>query len=430
MVLGLGKLKVKYIVYVVCAALILWLIVHFSGGDHLGEGELISETCWVPKGRRYCAPQFIIAGAMKSGTTSLWTYLLNHPDVLPLVSVQIDPKKLRTVLAEKEVRFFNDPAYPQLVREYGKQEAVDYYLDLFAQIPPERREKEDPFIRANHGKITGEASPMYINSLGTAQRIREALPHVKILIVLRNPIDRAYSDYWFRKSLKIRTEIDQQSLVNQKRSHDEIFSLCIDNELDMADHCRLNDWLKDPTFQGAQQFHKCMKNLSDKVLAATPASEMCSGELAQLCLPDDVRRNCQSKGLLYSLYAYQLFEWLYTFPKDNLMIRSSEYLFERPNEFMLEVQQFLHLDPFDWSSVTDKAFNIVNPDSLTGKNLELVTNNMSGNKKLQVGLSPETADYPPLDPSVRARLLARLEPHNRFLSELLQDPSFLLWNKN
>ena len=44
------------------------------------DGQL-QGSCWVPQGREYCAPQFIIAGAMKCGTTSMFSYLLKHPKV-------------------------------------------------------------------------------------------------------------------------------------------------------------------------------------------------------------------------------------------------------------------------------------------------------------------------------------------------------------
>ena len=114
------------------------------------------ENCWVPPGRETCAPWFVVAGSMKCGTTSVYSYLLNHPSVLP-----ISPEaKLnnKSILALKEIRFFNDPTYARMV---GKDEssAIDEYYDIFEKI-------SSPVAAhpINKGKITGEASPMYVVS--------------------------------------------------------------------------------------------------------------------------------------------------------------------------------------------------------------------------------------------------------------------------
>merc|ERR1712130_46783 len=165
-------------------SILIWLVISHSGTMN---GVHVHQNCWIPEGRDACAPQFIVAGAMKSGTTSLWAYLLNHPLVLPLQKTVIDPQKKRTVLAEKEVRFFNDPAYSQLIKEYGKKQAINFYLDLFYPIPP--APSQGGKQASNYGKITGEASPMYICTPGVARRIYQALPEVKIIIMLRDPID-------------------------------------------------------------------------------------------------------------------------------------------------------------------------------------------------------------------------------------------------
>lgn len=115
------------------------------------KGIQATDTCYIPHNSTYCAPHFIISGAMKSGTTSLFTYLLNHPKVLPLVN---NPKLNGVpVLADKEVRFFNDPTFSALVSVKGVSAAFDDYLNVFNKITP------------SSGVITGESSPMYIVSL-------------------------------------------------------------------------------------------------------------------------------------------------------------------------------------------------------------------------------------------------------------------------
>ena len=113
-----------------------------------GRGVKLSETCYVPEGRTGCAPHFIISGAMKSGSTSLFSYLQNHPNILPLVDNPILDGK--PVLAEKEVRFFNDPTFGNFIVRFGEKDALSRYLDVFR-----------PITASSH-LITGESSPMYI----------------------------------------------------------------------------------------------------------------------------------------------------------------------------------------------------------------------------------------------------------------------------
>lgn len=106
-------------------------------------------------------PNFLIIGAQRSGTTSLFQVLRRHPQIfIPDV---------------KEVNFFfHDNHY---------RRGVEYYQSYFAEAPDDAAK-------------VGEASPGYICKPGTAQRIHELLPQVKLIAVLRNPVDRAYSQYW------------------------------------------------------------------------------------------------------------------------------------------------------------------------------------------------------------------------------------------
>lgn len=106
-------------------------------------------------------PNFFICGAARSGTTSMWEYLRQHPDIF-----------MPTVFGWKEPSFYCDL--------YGVKDRA-FYLSLFAQ--------------AGNKKMVGEASTPYLSSPESAGRIHAELPHARIIIVLRNPIERAYSLY-------------------------------------------------------------------------------------------------------------------------------------------------------------------------------------------------------------------------------------------
>ena len=105
-------------------------------------------------------PNLFIAGVEKGGTTSLWRYLDAHPDVF--------------MSEVKEPSFFTEERH-----EAAKTEAA--YLALFADRPE---------------RWCGEASVRYFYDDLAPERIKRAAPDGRVLIILRNPVDRAYSAYW------------------------------------------------------------------------------------------------------------------------------------------------------------------------------------------------------------------------------------------
>ncbi len=112
-------------------------------------------------------PDFIIIGAQKGGTTSLYRYLIEHPSIAPIYI--------------KEPHFF-DIYYKKGLgwyRSHFPTSLEKYYV--------ERVQKLD--------FITGEASPYYMVHPLAPSRVAKTLPNVKLILVLRNPVDRAYSQY-------------------------------------------------------------------------------------------------------------------------------------------------------------------------------------------------------------------------------------------
>lgn len=115
-------------------------------------------------------PDFIIIGAQKCGTTSLYNYLIQHPQIVSA--------------ATKEVHFFD------LNFEKGRA----WYLAQF----PELEQNQDK-------TITGEASPYYIFHPLVPQRIYQMLPQVKLIVLLRDPVARAISHYYHEVRLGYET---------------------------------------------------------------------------------------------------------------------------------------------------------------------------------------------------------------------------------
>jgi len=106
-------------------------------------------------------PNFIIIGAMKAATTSAYTYLLQHPDIyMPKV---------------KEPMFFNnykqENDYLIKGRKGVKNRTLEKYKSLFNNVKNE--------------KAIGEASPAYILNEMAPKLIKELIPQVKIIAILR-----------------------------------------------------------------------------------------------------------------------------------------------------------------------------------------------------------------------------------------------------
>ena len=112
-------------------------------------------------------PDFLIVGEAKAGTTTLYDLLSRHPQVAPA--------------AMKEVHFF-DLRYSRGVEWYRAQFPLSYRV---------RGDYEGPGARL----CTGEASPYYMLHPHAPRRIKALLPDVRLIVLVRNPIERAYSHF-------------------------------------------------------------------------------------------------------------------------------------------------------------------------------------------------------------------------------------------
>jgi hypothetical protein len=203
-------------------------------------------------------PDFIIIGAQKSGTSSLFAYLAQHPQLLPSWT--------------KEVHFFDGGLKPH-TDHYAKGEC--WYR---AHFPI----KDNMSIHAR----TFEASPFYIFNPLTPKRIFDLAPEVKLVAVLRNPTERAISQYF-----------------HEKRKGSEPLSL---REALQAEEQRLKPFIEKQDYN-----NRIVKNCSYK-----------------------------SRGL----YRQQLERFLEYFPMQQLLVLSSEEFFSEPGNTLRKVFEFTGVD--------------------------------------------------------------------------------------
>jgi tetratricopeptide (TPR) repeat protein len=194
-------------------------------------------------------PDFFLIGGMRCGSTSLNLYLSQHPQV-------ISPLK-------KEIHFFGE----------NYSNGIEWYLSHFPPLP-------------NHQSlITGEASPC-LAEYGVWNRVFQWLPDIKLIAILRNPIERAFSHY-------------NHSIRWHSQYHDFESSILED--------------LQDEQIK------------SDSLDAAT------------------VNQIVRSDYLKLGLYVYSLKEWMNLFPRENFLILQSESFYANPVSTMSRVFEFLEL---------------------------------------------------------------------------------------
>ena len=112
--------------------------------------------------KKHTLPDFLVIGAIKGGTTFLRTLLFGHPQIL---------------MALGETDYFN--------KEYNYKRGELWYRSHF----PLQNE-------VAVGDLVGEKTPTYLFSLDAAKRIQKDLPNAKLICLLRNPTERAISNYF------------------------------------------------------------------------------------------------------------------------------------------------------------------------------------------------------------------------------------------
>src|SRR5207247_1968770 len=118
-------------------------------------------------------PSFLVIGAQRAGTTTLFNQLLRHPDVC-------GPGGAGVSWARKEIHFFDERYYL----------GANWYRTFFPLAATRR------VSRLRGGDVqAGEATPYYMFHPLVPERVAATVPEMRLFVLLRNPVDRAYSHY-------------------------------------------------------------------------------------------------------------------------------------------------------------------------------------------------------------------------------------------
>lgn len=272
-------------------------------------------------------PGYVIVGAPKSGTTSLAKYLGEHPQAY--------------MVPEKELRFFDEHF----------DEGVGWYAARFSPGP---------------GELVGEATPTYLFEPEAIPRMREVIPEARLIAMLREPVDRAYSHYWhWRRRLGERRE----------------FREIAEAELALGRVTTSANW--DPT------------------------------------RPEGYRYLARGR------YRFQLEHVLDHFPREQLHVILFEEFEARPVETFRETCRFLGIDP---ETVPENVGQVMNayryyhPEWLWGLFVRVrigrfLPGRVAG--RLHRSMVRVADPYPPMDADLRERLREHFAPDNRELEQWL-----------
>lgn len=256
-------------------------------------------------------PSFLIIGAQKAGTTSFYNYLIAHPQVYPTT--------------RKEVHFY----------DIRWEKGMNFYRSYF---PSQLIRLRTPFQPV----MSGEATPEYLFYPEAQRRIARTLPDIKMIVLLRNPIDRAYSHYVHN----VKAAGDREPLT---------FEQAIQQE-------------EDRIFQGQPPQHEI------------PVST------------ESIRYSYLSRGR----YVEQLKHLFSLFPRENILILSSETMFKDPDTAYQQALCFIGLPEYH----LDDYRNVFG----------------SGTREAYINAEREAAK---MLPETRAQLVEYYRPYNAQLYDLI-----------
>ncbi len=242
--------------------------------------------------RKYCSltqslhtsPTFLIIGAAKCGTSSLYDYLMQHPCI---GSSQT-----------KQIHFFD--------RYYERR--IFWYKACFPFV-------WEKFLieKIKHKNFaTGEATPHYMTHPLAAKRAHEVIPNAKIIVLLRNPVNRAYSHYQMEKAH------NQEELT---------FEEAIEKEPERI----------------KGEFEEMLHNKNNSGRNYPHRAYIKSGE-----------------------YLEQIKPWMEFYPKENFLFLLSEEFDKNTSEVYNKVLKFLEIEPYElkkYQKIRKRDYEEMNPDT-------------------------------------------------------------------
>mgnify|MGYP005993851927 CR=1 FL=1 len=209
-------------------------------------------------------------------------------------------------------------------------------------------------------------------------------------------------------------------------SDEDIFVNCFEQDFQVMKYCELTKWSYTKPWVGSEQeiCYSTTTKIIHKEQREPPESPVICGNasspLTTYFLTPEFFRYCNPHSAMLGAYVFQLQEWISLFPSSLLRVFNSEDLFDDPVAILEEVEEFLGIDSvgMNWENIAGKVFNMANLDSLSGKNVDIVSSQKG--KGFAIGQFNQSSSYPELSDSARKYLETKFQFYNKYLENLLQ----------
>jgi len=233
-------------------------------------------------------PNFFIVGASKSGTTTLYEYLNEIPEIY--MSPIKEPLYFHSFIHESHMKRIED---------------TSKYLSLFKNVKNE--------------KAIGEASPTYLFYPESPKLIKNAVPNARIIIILREPVERAFSHYLMQKNNGTETESFHQVVqrgLNRSQNSNE-YVPCLDRGKyhdqvsryfkifghDKVKVLIFEEFIKDPlgTIKQTLDFLKIKSEPPSKIIQTYNEFREPTGKISKLILKSSISKKIASELIPQSM---------------------------------------------------------------------------------------------------------------------------------
>ncbi len=248
----------------------------------------------------YCLPYFFIAGFPKSGTTTLHEALQEHPQIVPP--------------STKEPHWWARVPLEDMSTDYLQLTVMEYLLHYTGVANKNTQHQKGGMISYDGSQSTLWDSNFYLNNedyCAMPAIISRILPNAKFIVLMRNPVTREYSNFFYSCGSDI------------------------------------NTWPRKVQEDPAGQFHKAVEadttDFTNCLRKTNNSAHECVREIRSIKNGCGKRRI--GRRLPIGLYYIHLQKWLQFYPKENFLFLRTEDMSQHPSTMMNHITDFLGVDP-------------------------------------------------------------------------------------
>ena len=360
----------------------------FGGSQQQQNGgplkSSLGPSLQLPPKSLVCVPMVYFIGFPRSGSTQLYKMLTSHPDLAGGMNKE----------PHWWTRYLFSSKFPHNIL------SVVRYLSHF-------REASEQIANNNTGQLLVDGSQSTVwdvrtnnNFCALPHLITTIIPNAKFIVLMRNPVDRLFSDFRYLCEEALRIKLKGKGNNKTEIEREQIFN-------------------NDPAFNvSADVFHKVVQqeiDSFDSCLASGNSADICT-HLSTITLPRKssaaatVSTECSRVRLGISLYHVHLKRWLKVVPKERLLFLRTEDMSADPYALLERVWGFLGVKKQSKAELTDILHRHLHSSLLGLGQLQRLNSTMSDGMKMH----KETKDL----------LVKFFQPHNTALSQTLEDERF------